>query len=314
MPPIMSRLIRLVDLSPDARVLVFLAAASAIALAIFGVLPVLHGTATGLTAATRGTLAGAARPSLIRRALIMGQVTVCVLLLICAGVLLQASRRLSQSDPRFVTRGVWVIQLNQSLRSSAIEDLSSRSIVRGTAAAWHAPFTGSLRHLAAGPADDGLRVSAGYNFVSPEYFPLLGIPIVKGRNFTQSEAMSESPVAIVSEATAARLWPNQDPLGRFLAVGATGWQRDRNNPLPAFRSAQVVGVVRDAISGLVFEGPDDTCVYFAVHVTAGRGGALLVRSDAGGEVTRRALEAFVEESTHGAVLRVAPLDEMLVLP
>ena len=313
MPPAMSRLIRLVDLSPDARVLVYLAIASAMALAIFGVLPVLHGTSTDLTAATRGTLAGAGRPSRLRSALIVGQVTVCVLLLICAGLLLQASRRLGQSDPRFVTRGLWVIQLNQPLRSSTIEELSARSMLRGTAAAWHAPLTGSLRHLAAGPADDSRRISAGYNFVSPEYFPLLGIPVIKGRNFTQSEATSESPVAIVSEATAARLWPNQDPLGRVLAIGATGWQRDRNNRLPAFRSAQVVGVVRDAISGLVFEGPDDTCVYFAIHRTAGRGEALLVRSDAGVEVTRRALETFVEASTQGAVLRVAPLDEMLGL-
>jgi putative ABC transport system permease protein len=313
MPPPIGRLVRVVDLSPDLRVLLFLATASVIAMAIFGVLPVLHAPATDLTSATRGTRTGAARPSHLRSALIAGQMTVCVLLLICAGVLLQATRLLGQSDPRFVTRGVWVIQLNQSIRPDSIDDLRSRGIVRATAAAWHAPFTGSLRHLSAGPAYGSLRVSAGYNFVSPEYFQLLEIPVIKGRNFTQSEAKSESAVAIVSEATAARFWPDQDPLGRSIAIGATGWQRDRNSPLPGFRTAQVVGVVRDVVSGLVFDGPDDTCVYFPVHLAGLRVEALLLRSDAAAEVTRRGLETFVEQSTQGAVLRVARLEEMLAV-
>ena len=308
-PPSMAGLVRLVDFSPDARVFLFLLGASMIVLVMFGVLPALQATSGDRLGGTRGT---AAPPSGFRSRLIAGQMTACVLLLICTGVLVQASRLVGRTDPQLVTRGVWIVQVNHPIGPEVAEDLRSRDFVAATASASHAPLTGSLRRLAAGPADGSVRVSAGYNFVSPEYFPLLGIPLVKGRAFTALEAASDAAVVIVSAATAARFWPNQDPLGREITIGPTGWQRDRANRLPRFRTAQVVGVAQDVVSGLVFEGRDETCLYFPRPPREGAE-ALLVRSHGDAERTRRGLEIALDRSAAGAVMRIAPLDELFAV-
>src|SRR5258708_26609886 len=70
------------------------------------------------------------------------------------------------------------------------------------------------------------------NSVSPEYFSMLGIPIVRGRNFTEAETRTGAPVTIATESTARRFWPGQDPIGKLLSEG---------NSL----TRQVIGVARD---------------------------------------------------------------------
>jgi predicted permease len=75
-----------------------------------------------------------------------------------------------------------------------------------------------------------------FNNVSPGYFPLLGIPIVRGRNFTSAENRAGSPVAILTESTARRLWPGQDPVGQIIRDG-TGEGAAR---------LEVVGIAGDA--------------------------------------------------------------------
>jgi hypothetical protein len=58
-----------------------------------------------------------------------------------------------------------------------------------------------------------------YNYVSTGFFPLLDIHIVRGRNFTAAENQTGTPVAILPESTARRLWPGQDSVGK--TSGAT---------------------------------------------------------------------------------------------
>ncbi|HXW89901.1 MAG TPA: FtsX-like permease family protein [Terriglobales bacterium] len=65
----------------------------------------------------------------------------------------------------------------------------------------------------------GTKVGIEYNHVSPEYFSVLGIPILRGRGFTQADARNDAAVVIVTEATARRLWPGDDPLGKLLREG-----------------------------------------------------------------------------------------------
>ncbi len=75
-------------------------------------------------------------------------------------------------------------------------------------------------------------LSVEYNHVTPDYFSLLGIPIVRGRDFTSAET-HEAPGIIVTESTARRLWPGQDPLGKAL--------REISG-----REYSVIGVAKDA--------------------------------------------------------------------
>jgi len=71
------------------------------------------------------------------------------------------------------------------------------------------------------------------NAVSQGYFSMLGIPIVRGRDFTEEEVRAGAKVAIVTEATARSLWPGEDPIGKILREG-------KNTDL------QIVGIARDA--------------------------------------------------------------------
>jgi predicted permease len=72
-----------------------------------------------------------------------------------------------------------------------------------------------------------------FNVVSPGFFTMLGMPMVRGRAFTEAETQSDAPVLVITESTARRLWPRQDAIGKTLR----GWEK---------KLYQVVGVVRDS--------------------------------------------------------------------
>jgi putative ABC transport system permease protein len=90
---------------------------------------------------------------------------------------------------------------------------------------------------------------AGYSFVTPNYFDTLRIPIVRGRNFTPSEADGQAPVVVISEATARRFWPGENPLGQRLKIGSekgtTSFPGEKD---PFVASSEVIGVARDVRS------------------------------------------------------------------
>ena len=92
-----------------------------------------------------------------------------------------------------------------------------------------------------GPGFDS-SMPADYCFASPEYFDTLGIPIVRGRSFTGPDAESSSQVAIVSQSTARRFWPDEDALGKQLRI-ATALDRPS-----APRTVQIIGVSCDTMT------------------------------------------------------------------
>ena len=63
---------------------------------------------------------------------------------------------------------------------------------------------------------------ANYNIVGPQYFRTLGVPLLKGRAFTEADTKTSLPVVIVSEQLGRRYWPGQDPIGKRLKVAASG--------------------------------------------------------------------------------------------
>src|ERR1039458_629057 len=71
-------------------------------------------------------------------------------------------------------------------------------------------------------APDPSAFGAGYNVVSPEYFTVMGIDIVRGRGLTDSDDTHGRDVAVISESTAKKYWANQDPMG-----GPSAWHLDK---------------------------------------------------------------------------------------
>lgn len=308
MPPVFSKMVRLAEFTPDPPVCFFVLAASVMATLLFGLVPALQTTRTDLISAVRGDFSEDLRPSRLRHALVMCQVTVCVLLLISAGVLLQASRKLADRDPGMDIRDVSSVQFNQKVQSRVLPYLLSERWADSVATAWRSPLTGSLRMISAGSQNGTVQIRSGYNFVSPEYFKLLRIPVTRGRNFTSAESRAESPVVIISQATARLLWPNQDPLAQLLHVSPTEWRIDQGNKLPTFTTAQVIGVADDVISGLVFDGRDSTCLYFPTSSNGDQNGALLIRFAP--NTAHQSLDELLDRVAPAAVLRVTPLEEL----
>jgi macrolide transport system ATP-binding/permease protein len=76
---------------------------------------------------------------------------------------------------------------------------------------------------------------AGSNVISPEYFNVMGIDLLRGRSFSETDNEHATDVAVISESTAKKFWPNQDPLGRTFRITS---EKDRK--------LQIVGIARDA--------------------------------------------------------------------
>jgi hypothetical protein len=93
----------------------------------------------------------------------------------------------------------------------------------------------------------GAKATVACRFVSPEYFGVLDIAVVRGRAFTPAERTPHLPVAVVSETTARALWPNAEAIGQVMRLEPETRAETRPADEPPFesRTVTVVGVVRD---------------------------------------------------------------------
>jgi predicted permease len=306
MPPMLVELFHPVALTPDIRVFLFILAAAAASTLLSGLVPAIQATRPGLLYATRGDFSADFHPARLRNALVVSQVTVCVLLLICSGVLLRASRRLQESDVRLVAEGVLEIEGYGNPYAKIADRLEREPWVESAGSAWRTPLMGPLRTIPVAPGADFVR--AGYNFVSPQYFPIFRIPLVRGRNFAVEESRSGAPVVIVSEATAARFWPGQDALGQTLRI-----EPEAHKMQPAFHVARVIGIAGDVMSGWIGDGIDTTCIYFPTAPGAATSDVLLVRVKGEPEAVRRALDEATSSVAPGAVASIVPVEQAFSL-
>jgi predicted permease len=135
------------------------------------------------------------------------------------------------------------------------------------------------------------------NEVSPEFFSLLGIPIVRGRNLTGTEARTGAPVTIVTESTARRFWPNQDPIGKIVRMD------DKSD-------MQVIGVAKDAqVSHLARS--NETFLYLPAGPKQQVRMQLLVHGVDGFASMAAGIRAAIHSIDPGLVVDVARLEDNL---
>ncbi len=300
------------DLSLDFRVFSFVILAALGSTLIFGLIPAIQVTRMNLTPANRGDFGGRFRPSRLRNALVGGQVAVCILLLICAAVVLRSRQNMARQHLGLQTHGVFFIRISDQFRAGVAERI--RQDLPGTteAVVWRVPLHGRLRAISVAPAGSSLNVPAGYNFVSPEYFSVLGIPIVAGRNFSADEARAEGPAVILSEATARLFWPNRNPVGQSIRILSERSPNDWDKH-PAYRTATVVGIAGNAVSGYVGAGLDTTCLYFPTSLQGGGDGSLLIRTPRNTSAAGRLLTAIADRVAPDAADQIASMDEVLAI-
>ena len=170
-----------------------------------------------------------------RTTLVVAELALSLVLLASAGLLVRSLVALQHVDPGFVTeRAVSVQLLLPGARYPNVDAMrafyrrlrSEASAVPGISAAavtTTLPLSGSTIDVGftieGRPVDPTERTGAPLFAISPEYFRTMGIPVVKGRAFTDRDNESAPNVIIVSDAFAAKYWPGEDALGKRLTIG-----------------------------------------------------------------------------------------------
>ena len=276
--------------SADWRVLVFLIAGALVSTVSFGLVPALQASRVELVRVMRGEVARDARPGRARHALIAVQVGASALLMICAAVFLRSAFAAAVADPGIRTSDTIRIPIaNEPRRAAIVRELQAHPSVVAVAAASQpalAQASVSVEATADKRADDSLvtrrLVPVDYQFVSPAYFQLLDIDLLRGRGFTDAERAAEAGVTVVSEGAARRLWPDGDAVGQVIRIQAD----PPTNPLPPgapplpSRAYTVVGVARDVGGNSMFQFFSFSGLYLPVDLQSpGTSLTLRVRGD-----------------------------------
>jgi predicted permease len=276
----------------DWRVGLFLLCGAIASTVIFGLAPALQATRLELVRTIRGEVTRDSRPGRARNVLVGMQVTASTLLLICSAIFLRSALASATADPGIRTADTLAVEIiNEQTRKPMLEAVTAEPYVASVAASSYAR-TASANAPASG---DGVAGKPGRTstvtsrFVSPEYFSVLGIDVLRGRFFTQAERSPNAGVAVVSESVARQLWPEGTALGQVLHLEHDSDSEPRGRVEPALRSSTltVVGVARD-VAGFHFAEFEVAGVYIPTS-TEEANTWLTVRIHGDPEQARRAL-------------------------
>jgi putative ABC transport system permease protein len=268
----------------DGRVLAFSLGLSALTGLVFGIAPALQlskaDVAGGLKEGGRG--GGGGQSARLRGAFVVAQVALSLVLLVSAGLLLNSFHRLLRVSPGFDPQNLltmeyrlprnryakgeqqWAFHREVVGRVAHLPGVLSAAVVRGL------PFSGNgatVTYAVPGqsPPPRGQEPKTLENAIDPNYLATVGLPLVRGRNFTHADGPDTPPVMLVNRTLAEKVWPGEDPLGKQLELP------------DAKVTASVVGVVGDAKQFDIGE-PQRPQVYTAYAQNPHIFGTLVVRS------------------------------------
>jgi predicted permease len=236
----------------DWRVLSFSLTISFITSAVFGLLPALQSTRPDLVRGLKDeTVFLGYRRSRLRGGLVVAQVALSLVLMISAGLVLRGLVRLQEADFGFNPRQAVKLSVDLDLQGYARERgqlfqqqiLDRVRVLPEVEAAGVGNFippdphvmTATIRIEGKPPPGPGETLRCGTASASPGYFEALGMRLVRGRDFLESDDEKSVRVAVINETFARRSWPGEDALGKRFTLS------DR-----ADAPIQVVGIVRDA--------------------------------------------------------------------
>ena len=249
-----------VKIQLDRRALTFTLVVSALTALFVGLIPALRTALVNLDQSLKqggksGTAAGLQR---VRGLLVVTEIALAVVLLAGAGLMLRSVVRLQQTSPGFTAGGVLHLEINPTYRSQEdyrvefmsrhyqqlLQKIATVPGVIAVAANNDLPFVGQKpwyrgEFSVAGQSIDEQKRNPHVNYqaVSPDYFQVMQIPLLRGRVFTDRDNVRPDrhrDVAIISRGLAERMWPNADPLGKRVNC-------DDDGP----SCAEIVGVVGD---------------------------------------------------------------------
>jgi putative ABC transport system permease protein len=267
---------RIMDISLDVRILVFTTAITLLTGLSFGLVPALQASKPNLNEmlkdAGRGSTEGG-RQQIVRSALVVIEVAISLVLLVGAGLVMRSFIGLQKVDPGFDPENALTVSISLTERkypeqdrqaafySRLIERVSALRGVQATGAATAVPFSDAHwgGHMGRGFRIEGRtgdqagnQGGASYYSVSPNYFRAMGIPLLRGRLFTEFDTKGAPRVAIINSTMANRYFPNEDPIGKRIQLTSMF-----NNDPEVYR--EIVGIVGDVKSNsLAQETPPQT--------------------------------------------------------
>jgi putative ABC transport system permease protein len=245
---------RATEINVDPRVAGFTLLVSVITGVLFGVVPALQASKTDLTDALKesGRTTAGVRKQRLRSALVVSEVALSLVLLVGAGLLIRSFAKLNQVDPGFnpeqvLTMGVSLLPNNypedqqvQTFYSQILERSANEPGVISVSATTGLPFSGAnttdnFTIEGRPPIAKTAEPLTEYWVVTPRYFQTLGIPLLAGRDFSETDTKQSPNVVVINDEFRRRHFGSENPLGHRLRL--QGQERD---PL------LIVGVVGDS--------------------------------------------------------------------
>lgn len=256
----------------DWRVLAFTAVVAVVTALLFGLVPALQSSRTDLGATLKeggGRSGSGFRQNKARTVLVVSEIALALVLVIGAALLIRTSLALGAVKPGFDAHNVLTMRMSLAgqrfLKSSAIEQLVRDGTERiralpgvvAASATCCVPLEGGygLPFLVVGrPLDDGpFHGGGGWQTVSPQYFDVFRIPVVRGRAFTALDNGAAPPVVMINQAMATRYWPKSDPLQDRIWIG-----KGIMSELATETPRQIIGIVGDVRDGALNRDPQPT--------------------------------------------------------
>jgi len=239
------------SLAPDRTVLVFALGTLIVAALVFGLAPLRIALAAGpalsirTSAATSNANAGRSRGA---RILVAFQMTLCVVLLVGAGLLIRTLRNLERTPLGFPVDGLVVFGVNPHVTSvpqgkafyrdligklRELPGVQSVTVMEWRIGSWSSNNSNMTVDGRLPDVPNGSSRTVRSNVAGPGFFTTLGVPILAGRDFADSDTETSPHVGIINEQFAKRFFPNRNPLGHMIGSEYGQYQMT------------VVGVVKD---------------------------------------------------------------------
>jgi putative ABC transport system permease protein len=255
-PFLPSEVIQISPIHVGGSVLAFALLLSLAAVLTFGLAPALFATGSNLQANFKegGERTGHHGGQHVRSFLAIAEISLAMVLLVAGGLLMRSFALVTSVDPGFDPTNVMEAEVSlpqfqystpqqwTAFSNELLARLHAQPALRDSALAAPLPMDrqgpANLGFSIVGnpPLPPGKSTTADYATVSPDYFRVMRIPLLRGRFFSEQDSPSDPNVAIISETLARRYFPNQDPIGRQMKFGF---------PPNGNVSREIIGVVGD---------------------------------------------------------------------
>ncbi len=237
-----------------------------------------------------------------RNLLVTAEVALAMVLLVGAGLLIRSFAALLAVNPGFETRNILKAEVSLprfqyatpqqwvTFSNEALARIQAQPDLQATAIALPLPLADQSCNLSFSivngpPQPPGTNHTADYATVSPNYYHVIGIPLLRGRTFTEQDVMSSPRVAIISEELARTYFPHRDPVGQQLVFGF---------PPDGNVRREIVGVVGDVRDAALNKRPGPT-MYVPFNQAPLWGVGLVIKTSSSASASANEIRAKVHE-------------------